>query len=61
MWDWKRIASVATLIGGGVACILVPGLGLAAYGPILAASGVTLAVGTSLKPVEKKPKTDAKK
>lgn len=51
MWSWKRIASVATLFGGAALCVLVPGLGLVAAGPILGAAGVGLAVGTNLKPV----------
>lgn len=57
MWSWKRIASVATLIGGGALCVLVPGLGLAAVGPYMATAGVSLAVGIAAPPVNpKEPK-----
>lgn len=57
MWDWKRIAAVATLLGGGALCVLVPGLGLVAAGPILATSGVALAVGINARPVKAPPKS----
>lgn len=51
MWDWKRIAQVATLVGGGAVCFLVPGLGLTFMAGPMAAAGVGLALGINAKPV----------
>lgn len=48
MWSWKRIASVALLIGGGVACTLV---GQPAVGVALISSGAGLALGVNMPPV----------
>lgn len=60
MWDWKRITSVATLFGAAAVCVLVPGLGLVAAGPVLASSGLALAIGINAKPVTPKAPTAKK-
>jgi len=57
MWSWKRLASVAALLGGGALCVLVPGLGLVYAGPLLASAGAGLALGTNLKPVKQAAKS----
>ena len=54
MWNWKRIASVAVLIGGGAVCALVPGAQGAA--PLLITAGVSLALGIAAPPVGGKGK-----
>lgn len=49
MWSWKRIATTALLVGGGVAACLVgqPGIGAA-----LISSGATFALGVNMQPVK---------
>ena len=49
MWSWSRIGQVAALIGGGVACIFIPGAQAAA--PALITAGVAYAYGISKQAV----------
>lgn len=49
MWSWRRIATVAVLLGGGIACTLVPGAQPFA-GPLIAGA-IGLALGISTPPL----------